>query len=369
MLTKQSAEHKQTIYPFNEIPTKEEWMTLRPKCPLMQRKGMSSVCNENNYIKILSLGIEHLFLKLESMNPSGSIKLKAARSMVAAAEQLGQINSETTLIESSSGSLGVALSMIAAEQGYHFTCVVDPNVSEQNLRLINAYGAKVVQVTEKDENGGYLGTRIRYIKEQVQQDTNTLWLNQYANPENPGAHFRETAPGIASMFPRLDYLFVGAGTTGTLMGCLRYFSLYRPSVKIIAVDSVGSVTFGEPAGKRFIPGLGTSRRPEIFDPRGIFAYEMIPEIETIRMCRHLAEKEGVLVGGSTGTTLAAVMAWRDRLPKDAVVVAISPDLGDRYLDTIYNDEWVIQKFGSSALNHSEESIKLNNFQSPKHLEI
>lgn len=358
MLTYRNPELSQAIHPSEGATPSEEGSRSIPRSPLMHRRGISSVCNENNYISVLSLGLEHLFLKLESMNPSGSVKLKAAKSMIAAAERMGHINSNTMLIESSSGSLGVALSMIAAEQGYHFTCVVDPNVSEQNLRLIKTFGAKVVQVTEKDENGGYLGTRIRYIKERTQQDPNTLWLNQYANPENPGAHFRETAPGIANAFPRLDYLFIGAGTTGTLMGCLKYFSLYRPKVKIVAVDSVGSVTFGEPAGKRFIPGLGTSRRPEIFDPQGIFAYEMIPEIATVRMCRHLAKAEGILVGGSTGTTLAGVAAWRSRIPEDAVVVAISPDLGDRYLDTIYNDEWVTQKFGPAALADSEPTNAL-----------
>lgn len=144
---------------------------------------ISSVINDNNFVSIQSLGIRHLFLKLESMNPSGSIKLKTAVGMVGALEEAGLIKPDTQLIESSSGSLGVALSMIAAERGYTFTCVVDPHISEHNLKLMRAFGAGIVRVTERDENGGYLGTRIRYIQNQVRANPKIIWLNQYANPE------------------------------------------------------------------------------------------------------------------------------------------------------------------------------------------
>ncbi len=307
---------------------------------------ISSIINDSNFISVKSLGVRHLFLKLESMNPSGSIKLKTAVGMVGALEHAGLIKPSTRLIESSSGSLGVALSMIAAERGYSFTCVVDPNISEQNLKLMNAFGVNIVRVTERDENGGYLGTRIRYIKNLVNADPDIIWLNQYANPENPGAHYRTTAPAIAEAFPHFDYLFIGAGTTGTMMGCLEYFGKHRPEIKIVGVDSIGSVTFGYPPSKRCIPGLGTSRRPEICNPTGLHDHVMVPELNTVRMCRHLARSEGLLLGGSTGTVLAGVEMWRDRMAPDAVVVAISPDLGDRYLDTIYNDEWVQEKFGT-----------------------
>lgn len=311
--------------------------------------GVSALCNDDCFVRLHSLGLDRLYLKLESMNPSGSIKLKAAVSMVEAAERAGRVRPDTTLIESSSGSLGVALAMVAAERGYRFTCVVDPNISPHNLRLMQAFGATVVRVIQRDENGGFLGTRIRHIQTALAADHRLLWLNQYANPENPGAHFRSTAPAIARRFPRLDYLFIGAGTTGTLMGCLRYFQQHRPEVKVVAVDSVGSVTFGHAPGKRHVPGLGTSQRPDIFDPRGLHDHVMVPEADAIRLCRQLARQEGVLVGGSTGTVLSGVLAWRERLPPDAVVVAISPDLGDRYLDTVYNDEWVSERFGPECL--------------------
>ena len=123
----------------------------------------------------------------------------------------------------------------------------------------------------------------------------------------------------------------------------------RPQTKIVAVDTVGSITFGGAPRRRHIPGLGTSRRPEIFDPSGIHAVEMVPEAAAVAMCRYLARNHAILGGGSTGTVMAAVHTWRDRLPPEAVVVAVSPDFGERYLDTIYDDLWVTDRYGGGPL--------------------
>lgn len=311
--------------------------------------SISNIVNDDNFVKIRGLNLNRFYVKLEGLNPAGSVKLKAAVGMINDLEQKDRINANTVLIESSSGSLGVALSMVCAERGYKFTCVVDPNTSIHNIKLMQVLGATVVVVDKRDENGGFLGTRIAYINEQIAQDSKYCWLNQYANPENPRSHTTTTARSIANAFPHIDYLFIGAGTTGTLMGCVQYFREARPETKIVAVDSIGSVTFGLPPSKRYIPGLGTSRRPEIYSPEGIHAFEMIPEADAVAMCRYLARTNGLLAGGSTGTVVAGVHAWRDRLPADALVVAISPDLGERYLDTVYDDSWVIERFGRMPL--------------------
>ncbi|OLL30998.1 2,3-diaminopropionate biosynthesis protein SbnA [Burkholderia sp. SRS-W-2-2016] len=325
--------------------------------------AISRIVNDRNFVKVEHLGFDALYMKLEAFNAAGSIKMKTALGMVDDLETQGRIGPQTVLIESSSGSLGVALSVICAERGYRFVCVVDPNASPSNVKVMKALGAEVVVVDRRDANGGFLGTRIAYIHDAISRNANYLWLNQYANPQNPRAHFHATAPAIAEAFESIDYLFVGAGTTGTLMGCVEYFTQYRPATKIIAVDAVGSVTFGGNSGPRHIPGLGTSRRPEIFCADGIHALEMVREIDTIAMCRFLARSNGILAGGSTGTVLAGVIAWQDRIPADAVVVAISPDMGERYLDTVYDDEWVASRFGaipqwSLPLNHSAPSRAL-----------
>ncbi|MGW0855019.1 2,3-diaminopropionate biosynthesis protein SbnA [Streptomyces sp. NPDC002690] len=293
-----------------------------------------------------------LFLKLEGMNPAGSVKLKSALGMVDDAERKGVLWPGGRIVESSSGSLGIALSVIAASRGYDFTCVTDPNVSPQSLALIRALGADVVQVTRRDHNGGYLGTRIARIHEMTEADPGLVWLNQYANPANAQAHARRTATSILKNIGHVDVLLVGAGTTGTLMGCTRHFRTYSPWTKIVAVDTVGSVTFGGPPGPRHIPGLGTSRRPELCRPDQVDEVVLVDESDAVRMCRRLARERGLPLGGSTGSVLAALESITDRIPAGSRVVALSPDMGDRYVRTIYDDEWVADTFGTDVLDHS-----------------
>ncbi|UPK08193.1 2,3-diaminopropionate biosynthesis protein SbnA [Bradyrhizobium sp. 170] len=283
-------------------------------------------------------------VKLEGLNLGGSIKIKTALGLIEEAEQSGMIKPDTIIIESSSGNLGVALAMVCADRGYPFECVVDPNASRTNIEIMKALGATVFVVQERDENGGFLASRIRFIKRKMKEDRRYFWTNQYQNAANPLIHERSTATEIAQAFPRLDYLFVGAGTTGTLMGCAGYFRKHQPDTKIVAVDSVGSVTFGGPPGPRHISGLGTSRVPEICDRSLVHDVVMIPEAKTVELCRRIARRHGVLFGGSTGTVLAAVEHYTSRLPADASVVVVSPDNGEKYLDTIYSDEWVRDRF-------------------------
>jgi cysteine synthase A len=180
------------------------------------------------------------------------------------------------------------------------------------------------------------------------------WLNQYANSGNWMGHYRTTAPEIAKAFPELDVLFVGAGTTGTLMGCARYFREMRPSMTIVAVDSVGSVTFGRPEGVRLIPGLGTSVRPEILDPEIVDAVVYVEETDTIRTCQELV-RHGYLFGGSTGTVVRGALDWlaANDTPADLTTVAISPDLGYHYLDTVYDEKWVSNSFGPAPSGEQE----------------
>ncbi|MFF7726390.1 2,3-diaminopropionate biosynthesis protein SbnA [Streptomyces sp. NPDC008001] len=290
----------------------------------------------------------NLLLKLEGFNPAGSIKMKAAVGLLDDAEDRGLLRPGGHVIESSSGNLGIALSSVCAARGYRFTCVVDPNTSAHSIALMRAYGAQVVSVDQRDGNGGFLQSRIDYIHRRLAEDPALVWPNQYANPANPRAHYERTAAAIVKQGLDIDYLFVGAGTTGTLMGCVAYFRDNSPRTKVIAVDTVGSVTFGNPPARRYIPGLGTSRRPEIFDPEQIEHLVMVPEAEAVRMCRRLAAERGIAAGGSTGTVLAAVERRSAEIPSGARVVAIAPDLGDRYLSTIYDDTWVRERFGADA---------------------
>jgi 2,3-diaminopropionate biosynthesis protein SbnA len=284
-----------------------------------------------------------IYIKCEGMNAAGSIKIKPAIRMIKDLKQCGRLGPDNTLIESSSGNLGIALSMIAAAEGYRFICVTDPNAAQDSIRIMRAMGTEVIVVTKKDANGGYLGTRIELIHSMCAEDPGMIWINQYANESNWRAHYDTTGPEILNKFGSVDWLFVGAGTTGTLMGCARFFRRASPNTRIIAVDAEGSVTFGGASGPRLIPGLGTSRPPEILSAEFVDEVVRVPERETVGMCKALARR-GLLVGGSTGTVIAGIARLAERIRESDTVVTISPDLGSKYLDTIFDDVWVRRYF-------------------------
>lgn len=285
------------------------------------------------------------FLKLEGFSLGGSIKIKPALKMINRLEVSGTLTSASTIIESSSGNLGVALSIICASKGYPFICIADPNISETSEKLIKVYGGKVIKVQNKDSNGGYLTSRIDCIKEMCKTDPFLIWTNQYENIDNVEAHYLSTGASIIKQFPNVDYLFIGAGTTGTLCGVSKYVYQHNPNVKIIAVDSVGSVTFDGKAIKRVIPGLGASKVPPISKLAQYDHLIRIDESETVKMCSEMAQK-GLLLGGSSGTVLAAVEKYKAQIPAKSTVVAISPDFGERYINSIYDEKWINENFST-----------------------
>jgi cysteine synthase A len=305
------------------------------------------------YVDLQSIFGQSLFLKCEGFNFAGSIKLKAAAQMVEAAERDGRLRQGSILVESSSGNLGVALSMIAASKGYGFVCVTDSRCNLTTRRMMEALGSQVHIVTEPDDIGGFLAARINYVRALRASDRRYVWLNQYANPNNWMAHYNTTAPAIAAAFPRLDVLFVGAGTTGTLMGCARFFHQWHRPVRVVAVDAVGSVTFGGTPGRRMIPGLGTSVRPDILDESYVDDVVLVEEADTVRACHRLA-RSGFLFGGSTGTVVSGAMDWLAQHDvRRLTAVAIAPDLGERYLDTVYQTNWLQGIYGDDVLSSGE----------------
>ncbi|MFI6647151.1 2,3-diaminopropionate biosynthesis protein SbnA [Streptomyces sp. NPDC050529] len=300
---------------------------------------------EELYVDIERIFGQALLLKCEGFNFAGSIKLKAAAEMVTSAERDGTLTADSVLVESSSGNLGVALSMIAASKGYRFVCVTDSRCNLTTRLMMEALGGEVHVVAGRETGGGLLGARLNHVRRLCASDDRYVWLSQYSNPANWKAHFRTTAPEIARSFPRLDVLFVGAGTTGTLMGCARYFRDWHRPVRMVAVDTVGSVAFGGEPGRRMIPGLGMSMRPPLLDESYVDEVVRVEEADTIRACRRLA-RSGFLFGGSTGTVVSGAIDWLARHgTRDLTAVAIAPDLGERYLDTVYQDNWVQDLYG------------------------
>ncbi|MEU1529496.1 2,3-diaminopropionate biosynthesis protein SbnA [Streptomyces fagopyri] len=308
------------------------------------------------YVDLRSIFGRSLYLKCEGFNFAGSIKLKAANEMVESAEREGVLKPDSILVESSSGNLGVALSTIAASKGYQFLCVTDSRCNLSTRLLMEALGSEVHVISELDANAGFLGARIDYVRALCASDDRYVWLSQYTNPGNWKAHYRTTAPEIASHFPGLDVLFVGAGTTGTLMGCARYFRTWHRPVRIVAVDSVGSVAFGGKPGRRMIPGLGMSMRPPLLDESFVDEVIRVEEADTIRTCHRLARR-GFLFGGSTGTVVSGAMDWLNGQDAPGITaVAIAPDLGERYLDTIYQTNWLQDLYGENILDPEQVAV-------------
>ncbi|MFG6294721.1 2,3-diaminopropionate biosynthesis protein SbnA [Streptomyces rochei] len=304
---------------------------------------------EDLYVDLAPMCGHRLFLKCEGFNFAGSIKLKAATEMVESAERSGTMKRDSILVESSSGNLGVALSMIAASKGYRFVCVTDSRCNLTTRLMMEALGSQVHVVSDEGAAGGLLGARLAYVRALCASDDRHIWLSQYTNPDNWKAHYFRTAPAIARWFPQLDVLFVGVGTTGTLMGCARWFRAWHRPVRIVAVDSVGSAIFGDPPGRRMIPGLGMSVRPPLLDEEYVDEAVRVQETDTIRTCRSLARR-GFLFGGSTGTVVSGAMSWLSRHGgRGLTPVAIAPDLGERYLDTVYQTNWVQGVYGDDAL--------------------
>ena len=286
-------------------------------------------------------GSHDVFLKLEGFNITGSIKVKTAIGLVKDLEQRGIARpNETVLVESSSGNLGLALSLVCALKGYKFICVTDPNANRAAIRGMELYGAKVIVVEDRDPARGYLGSRLKKIDQILQSDPNAVWLNQYANIANKNVHAEETANEIAREFDKVDWVFVGTGTTGTLAGISERLRREFPRIKVVAVEPVGSVTFGGAPGKRNIPGIGASVRPKLADLAKPDKIVAVNEKKTVEACLSFVRDYHLLVGGSSGTVLAAVQQLAPEFRRGDTIVAISADLGERYLDTIYNPDWV-----------------------------
>jgi cysteine synthase A len=287
-----------------------------------------------------------LFAKLEGLNPGGSMKDRPAMRIIEQGLESGLIDRSTVIIESSSGNMGIGLAQICSYYGLQFICVVDPKTTQQNLRLLRVYGAEIDVVTAPDpETGEFLGARIKRVKSLLDTIENSFWPNQYANENNSGAHHQTMREVVEALGGNVDYLFIAVSTCGTLRGCAEYVRANRLKTKIVAVDAKGSVIFGSPKIKRLIPGHGAAVRPQLF--RDDLAVECVhvTDLDCVVGCRKLVGTEAILAGGSSGAVMTAVGLYADRIPKGSNCVVILPDRGERYLDTIYCDEWVEEHFG------------------------
>jgi 2,3-diaminopropionate biosynthesis protein SbnA len=288
-----------------------------------------------------------LFAKLEALNPGGSSKDRPAMAIVESGLCSGAIRSDSVIVESSSGNMGIGLAQACRYHGLRFICVVDPKASRVNLKILEAYGAEVEIVAEPDpESGEFLQARLARVRALLCEIENSFWPNQYANAENAGSHYRTTMAEVAAALDgQIELLFVATSTCGTIRGCAEFVRDHRLATRIIAVDAVGSLIFGDQPARRMVPGLGASIRPPLCAPELVDQVVYVNDVDCITGCHRLLHHEAILAGGSSGGVIAAVDKVRDDIAVGATCVAILPDRGERYLDTIYDERWTREHFG------------------------
>jgi N-(2-amino-2-carboxyethyl)-L-glutamate synthase len=289
----------------------------------------------------------HLFAKLEAFNPGGSIKDRPALLILEDAFRSGEIGTETLIVESSSGNMGIGLAQACRYFGLRFICVVDSRTSEQNLRVLRAYGAEIDLVTEPDPvSGELLQARLNRVQQILRENDDAFWPNQYANRKNPESHYQSTMDEVATALEgKIDFLFVATSTCGTIRGCAEYVRHHGLPTRVVAVDALGSQIFSTQQAKRMIPGLGAGLRPPLCELSLIDQFILTTDLDCVVGCRRLVSREAILAGGSSGAVIAAIERLQDQVPPGSNCVVILPDRGERYLETIYNDAWVLEHFG------------------------
>lgn len=282
-----------------------------------------------------------LLFKYERGNPGGSIKGRPALFIVTEAEKRGLLKPGGTIIESSSGNFGISLAMIGAAKGYRVIILVDPKTTATNLALLKCFGAEVVVVTEQDDSGSYHKTRISLANKLADEIPDAFRPDQCFNLLNSTAHYQGTAREIFADCPdNIAAIVAAVSTGGQLGGISRYTKTYRPEVKVIGVDAVGSSIFGGESHSYLIPGIGLAWTPCNVAVENIDSVYKVTDEAAFVAARCFTRNEGILMGPSSGAcALVALTIAKQLSPLDCVVCIIS-DGGERYIQTLFNDTWM-----------------------------
>jgi cystathionine beta-synthase len=293
-------------------------------------------------------GCCELFVKLESQNPSGSIKDRIALSMIEDAERSGKIKPGGTLIEATAGNTGLGLALVAVLKGYKLILVIPDKMSQEKIRQVRALGAEVV-ITRSDVGRGH-PEYYQDIAERIAKETpNSFYVNQFGNPANPEAHEASTGPEMwEQMGHKIDAVVVGVGSGGTLAGLGRFFAKVSPHTEMVLADPVGSildhyVKTGEvlkESGSWLVEGVGEDFIPPVSDFSRVKKSYSISDAESCDVARALLRQEGILAGPSTGLLVASALRYCREQTSPKRVITFICDSGSRYLTKLFDDTWM-----------------------------
>jgi cystathionine beta-synthase len=301
--------------------------------------------------------------KVEFVNPGGSVKDRIGVAMIEAAEREGRLRPGGTIVEATSGNTGVGLAIAAAIKGYKTIFVMPDKMSDEKIRQLRAFGARVVitpTAVEPDDPRSYYSVSRRLAEE----TPNAILAGQYWNPHNPEAHYRTTGPEIWQQTAgRISAFVAGMGTGGTISGVGRYLKEHNSQVQVVGVDPVGSLyteyfrtgVLGPAHGYK-VEGVGEDFLPSTMDFRVVDHVVQVSDRESFLLTRRLVREEGLFCGGSCGLAMAGALKWvraNEQLTEDDLVVVLLPDSGSRYLSKIFDDNWMRENGFLSTGNVSD----------------